>query len=338
MSNQPHDGLVRAVFSHPEHARGELELLLPKEVSTHVDWSTLTLVPGAFVDEALQSNYSDLLYSVKFQGKEGFIYVLWEHQSSPDRFLIFRELKYVVRFLDNWLVDHPNATHLPIVIPVVLAHGRRPWTCPLSFEDLLDIPAELKPAIIDYVPRFRVLLDDLYHETDEGLRSRSLSTLAAVTLWCLKNAFNTPELLRTVVHWRMLLRALHASNGGADWLQQIFLYITAVHEEPTETVLPALAKSLEVEENQTMATIQEQLIEKGVKKGLEQGLAQGLEQGLEKGLAQGQRATLYKQLQRKFGDRAEAVKGRIDAAAPAEVDTWLDRILFATTLDEVFTE
>ncbi|MBK8254880.1 MAG: hypothetical protein IPK82_19750 [Polyangiaceae bacterium] len=91
-----------------------------------------------------------------------------------------------------------------------------------------------------------------------------------------------------------------------------------------------------------MATIQEQLIEKGVKKGLEQGLAQGvkkgLEQGLEKGLAQGQRATLYKQLQRKFGDRAEAVKGRIDAAAPAEMDTWLDRILFATTLDEVFTE
>ncbi|MBK8252413.1 MAG: Rpn family recombination-promoting nuclease/putative transposase [Polyangiaceae bacterium] len=151
-------------------------MLLPKEVSTHVDWSTLTLVPGAFVDEALQANYSDLLYSVKFQGKEGFIYVLWEHQSSPDRFLIFRELKYVVRFLDNWLVDHPDATHLPIVIPIVLAHGRRPWTCPLSFEDLLDIPAELKPAIIDYVPRFRVLLDDLYHETDEGLRSRSLST------------------------------------------------------------------------------------------------------------------------------------------------------------------
>ncbi|MBK8252552.1 MAG: hypothetical protein IPK82_07780 [Polyangiaceae bacterium] len=95
-----------------------------------------------------------------------------------------------------------------------------------------------------------------------------------------------------------------------------------------------------------MATIQEQLIEKGVKKGLEQGLEKGLaqgvkkglEQGLEKGLAQGQRATLYKQLQRKFGDRAEAVKGRIDAAAPAEVDTWLDRILFATTLEEVFTE
>ncbi|MBK8252400.1 MAG: hypothetical protein IPK82_06990 [Polyangiaceae bacterium] len=79
-----------------------------------------------------------------------------------------------------------------------------------------------------------------------------------------------------------------------------------------------------------MATIQEQLIEKGVKKGLEQGL--------EKGLAQGQRATLYQLLRRKFGNAADRVKARVDSATPAEVTIWLDRILFATTLDEVFTE
>ncbi|MBK8252412.1 MAG: hypothetical protein IPK82_07050 [Polyangiaceae bacterium] len=99
-----------------------------------------------------------------------------------------------------------------------------------------------------------------------------------------------------------------------------------------------------------MATIQEQLIEKGVKKGLEQGLAQGiekglaqgvkkgLEQGLEKGLAQGQRATLHQLLRRKFGNAADQVQTRVDAATPAEVTIWLHRILFATTLDEVFTE
>ncbi|MBK8252401.1 MAG: Rpn family recombination-promoting nuclease/putative transposase [Polyangiaceae bacterium] len=334
MSNQPHDGLVRAVFSHPEHARGELEFILAKEVSTRIDWLTLKLVPGSFVDKELQASYSDLLYSVKLQGKDCYIYLLWEHQSSPDRFLIFRELKYTVRFWERWLIDHPDATHLPIVIPMVLAHGSRAWTCPLSFEELLDIPEEIKAEIVRHVPRFEMLIDDLHRETDEGLRARTLSTLAAVALWCLKNAYNTPELLRTVVHWRMLLRALHASSGGADWLHQIFLYITAVHDDPTETVLPALATSLEVEENREMATIQERWIEKGIEKGL----AQGLEQGIEKGLAQGQRATLHQLLRRKFGNAADQVQTRVDSATQAEVTIWLDRILFATTLDEVFTE
>ncbi|MBK8257098.1 MAG: Rpn family recombination-promoting nuclease/putative transposase [Polyangiaceae bacterium] len=298
--------------------RGELEFILPKEIASHVDWSTLRLVPGTFVDEALQANHSDLLYTVKLQGKECFIYLLWEHQSSPDRFLIFRQLKYTVRFLDEWLVDHPGATHLPIVIPMVLAHGARAWTCPLSFEELLNIPEELKPSVLNYVPRFQVLIDDLCRETDEGLRARTLSSLASVALWCLKNAFNTPELLRTIVHWRMLLQALNASTGGADWLQQIFLYITAVHEDPTETVLPALAKSLELEENRSMATIQEQLIEKGVKKG--------------------QRATLDQLLQRKFGSAADSMKDRLENATPAEVTAWLDRVLFATTIEEVFSQ
>ncbi|MBK8252361.1 MAG: Rpn family recombination-promoting nuclease/putative transposase [Polyangiaceae bacterium] len=309
------------MFSHPEHARDELKFILPKEIASQLDWSTLKLVPGTFVDDALQANYSDLLYSVKLQEKECFIYLLWEHQSSPDRFLIFRELKYVVRFLDEWLTDHPDATHLPIVIPMVLAHGSRAWSCPLSFEELINIPEELKPSVLKYVPCFQVLIDDLYRETDDGLRARTLSTLAAVALWCLKNAFNTPELLKTVVHWRMLLRALHNSNGGADWLQRVFLYITAVHDDPTETVLPTIAKSLEVEENQEMATIQDRWIEKGVKKGLEQG----------------QRATLHQLLRRKFGNEAEDVKGRVENATPTEVTTWLDRLLFATTLEEVFS-
>ncbi|MBK8252360.1 MAG: hypothetical protein IPK82_06790 [Polyangiaceae bacterium] len=48
------------------------------------------------------------------------------------------------------------------------------WRC--RFEELINVPEELKPSVLKYVPCFQVLIDDLYRETDEGLRGRCLST------------------------------------------------------------------------------------------------------------------------------------------------------------------
>jgi predicted transposase/invertase (TIGR01784 family) len=190
MSDQPHDNLARGVFMHPEHAAGELQHILPPELSARIDWSTLKLVPGAFVDEALQATFSDLLFSVLLDGRDGYFYLLLEHRSSPEKFQILRLLKYIVRFYERWLSDHPGASKLPVVIPIVLSHGRT-WTCPLRFEELIDLPAATAPLVLEFVPKFRALLDDLSAVSDEALRARAMSDFARVTLWCLKHATNT---------------------------------------------------------------------------------------------------------------------------------------------------
>jgi hypothetical protein len=54
------------------------------------------------------------------------------------------------------------------------------------------------------------------------------------------------------------------------------------------------------------------------------------------GKAEGLRATLAKQVRLKFGVLSDAVRARLDAADQASLDLWLERILFATTLDEMF--
>ena len=61
----PHDAIVKATFGQVDMARGELELVLPAEVRACLDFDTLTVCPGSFVDEDLQHTHSDLLYSVR---------------------------------------------------------------------------------------------------------------------------------------------------------------------------------------------------------------------------------------------------------------------------------
>ena len=147
-----------------------------------IDWSTLETVPGSFVDEELQGSYSDLLYRASLGGQSAYLYMLFEHQSTPHPLLVFRHLQYTVRFLTSWLEDHPGATRLPVVIPVLLYHGPPAWPYATRFEDLLDVDDETRALVLDFVPRFRVLLDDLTNVPDESLRARPMSALGQVVL------------------------------------------------------------------------------------------------------------------------------------------------------------
>src|SRR5690348_10227818 len=74
MSTRPHDALIRDVLTHPEHAKGELQHMLPADLCARLDWATLVLVPGTFVDDALQDSYSDLLFRVQLDGRSTYLY------------------------------------------------------------------------------------------------------------------------------------------------------------------------------------------------------------------------------------------------------------------------
>jgi hypothetical protein len=52
--------------------------------------------------------------------------------------------------------------------------------------------------------------------------------------------------------------------------------------------------------------------------------------------AEGEARVLVRLLTRKFGAVPAAVQQRIDTASLEQIETWCDRVLDATTLDEVF--
>jgi flagellar biosynthesis/type III secretory pathway protein FliH len=68
---------------------------------------------------------------------------------------------------------------------------------------------------------------------------------------------------------------------------------------------------------------------------LEEGMARGRDEGRAEGRAAGQRDTLLRILRKRFGALSDATMAKLASASVAQLDVWLDRVLDATTVDEV---
>ena len=64
--------------------------------------------------------------------RDAGIYVLFEHQSSGERWMALRLLHYMMAIWDGCIAD--GATVLPVIIPVVRHHGDGGWTAATRFE------------------------------------------------------------------------------------------------------------------------------------------------------------------------------------------------------------
>src|SRR4051812_37228326 len=113
MAHNVHDNLVRATFSQSEHAAGELRLVLPPALVERIDFAALERCPGSFVDEALSARHADLLFSAPLSGRPAFLYLLFEHKSSPEALTAFQLLRYEVRIWEEFLKGKPKAQRLP---------------------------------------------------------------------------------------------------------------------------------------------------------------------------------------------------------------------------------
>ena len=70
--------------------------------------------------------------------------------------------------------------------------------------------------------------------------------------------------------------------------------------------------------------------------GVEQGVARGIEQGIERGRLQGERALVLRLIRHRFGDPPDAYRQRLQSASQAELEELADRVLDATSLDDLF--
>lgn len=76
-------------------------------------------------------------------------------------------------------------------------------------------------------------------------------------------------------------------------------------------------------------------LQEGRQKGLQEGRQEGLAEGQAKGAQQAQILILQRQLTKRFGELPPQALAQIQAATVQQVETWLDRVLDAPTLDEV---
>ncbi|EMY4689134.1 Rpn family recombination-promoting nuclease/putative transposase, partial [Yersinia enterocolitica] len=99
----PHDALFKNFMTQPATACDLLEFHLPPELRQLCDLSTLRLESGSFIENNLRACYSDVLYSLKTTAGNGYVYALIEHQSSPDKHMAFRLMRYAIAAMQSHL-------------------------------------------------------------------------------------------------------------------------------------------------------------------------------------------------------------------------------------------
>lgn len=313
--------MFRRVLGEPANAASQLRAVLPAGLVGRLNLDQLTPVSGSFVDASLRWRHSDLLFTAPLEGRKAFVYVLVEHQSCTDPLMAFRMLRYVMRIWDRYLAEHPEATRLPAVIPLVVHHNRRPWSGPTEVLELLDLDGDTVEAAREYLPRFRFLLDDLARLDQQALRARPLTPQARMTL-LLKIAVGNARLADDLRSWADDLRAILRRPGGYDDFVALVTYIETVGEAPTEE-LNDLFTQLGPDAKETYVTTAEML------------RAEGRAQGEAQGEARGRAEALVQLLALKFGPPTQTVLDAVRAASIDQLETWTARILAADTLDDV---
>ena len=328
MSKSPHDALFKGIFKNPNNASQVLRTALPTGLVHHLDFRTLRLEDGSFINKALRSRYSDLLFSIKAGDRSARLYLLYEHQSEESPLMAYRMLGYMVAIWDRYVDKHPNATRLPAVIPVVLHHGAGGWTVPTSMQQLYDLSDEQRAHFAPHLPSFSFILDDLAGQSDADLRQRAIGAIPTLVLWLFKHgrsrAFEDSEPVLAAMREQiadLLVQALNAPSGvhALAMLMQYTLEVTGV--EPA-----ALERTLTID------------IDPRFSEAIMTGADILRQEGREQGRAVGRRELLRKQLGLKFGPLPASAQTHIDSADVTDLDRFGERLLTANSLDEVLTK
>lgn len=285
--DHPHDRLFRAVFSDAAEAASLLQAAVPRELRENVEWNSLRLVEGTFVDDALRQSESDLLFEAGYgketeghgKGKDRLrLYLLFEHQSTPDVWVRYRLLKYCCRIWDADLRDDPRRTELRPVVPLVFYQGGRAWQHSTEFAGLFP------EAVPDWpwVPRFEhVLLDQTRMDPGdvEG------ATMGRIVQLLMMAAFGRHA--GTALETAAKLAASLVSVGTVDYIRIIAVYLFSMPDKAAADAFDEALRRHQGGQGGGIMSYAQELLEEGWAKGRAEGKAEGKEEGREEGLQRG---------------------------------------------------
>ena len=282
-SDHPHDRLFRTVFSDAAEAASLLQAAVPQELRDNVDWNSLRLVEGSFVDDDLRQSESDLLFEAGYgkdtdlhgMGKDQLrLYLLFEHQSTPDAWMRYRLMKYCCRIWDADLRDNPRRTELQPVIPLVFYQGARAWQHSTEFADLF-------PAVVrdwPWVPRFEhVLLDQT--RLDPG--DVEGATMGRIVQLLMMAAFGRHA--GTALEIAAKLAASLVSAGTVDYIRMIAVYLFSMPDKAAADAFDEALRRHQGGQGGGIMSYAQELLEEGRAQGRAEGKAEGKEEGLQRG-------------------------------------------------------
>ncbi|MCZ0943653.1 MAG: Rpn family recombination-promoting nuclease/putative transposase [Gammaproteobacteria bacterium] len=303
---QPHDIAFKSLYGFRLVVLDLLKIVLPQGLVDRFHPDTLERLPAEWLSPNLERRHGDCVWRARLR-RGGSLIVLIEFQRSLDRLMPVRVASYASMLLLDLakrgeLDRGPRGRILPLVRPVVLYNGLRPWRSPLSLSaltpegagDWLDMtlldmgrmPVEDLPAGNAVTTQVEVLQGGLARDAD-GVLERMAKRLGGPEHRELRSAF---------IQW---VWQSAAPDLGAD---------AALLE-------PELLRIAELGEVREMKTLM-------MKSMVDHWLAEGRMEGRSEGLAEGEARGRSEERERL---RRELSALKLDPETAARVSKLLDQ-------------
>lgn len=257
--------------------------------------------------------------------REALIFIV-EHESDPGRFSITRLASYCLA------VAEAMGTTRVIPVVIFMRDGRN---IPRS----ITLGSDRKDYLhFEYIPCVLPQLQAMAHLTTDNVVTALLLPL-----------MHYAREHRVTVYGeavRSFFRLEQNANRRRKYIDFIDIYADLDEDEQREYA------ERYTEEGAHMAGMRERFEQLGEQRGIQKGLLKGLEEGRREGRMEGReegreegiqlgeerrlRQMLAKLLSGRFGPLDAATEARLQNASLETLDHWSDRILTASTLDEVF--
>ncbi len=221
------------LFSHPLFVQRLLENFVEEDFVSQLDFSAMEPYKTKYVTGAYASRESDVIWKIRFKGQDLYLFLLIEFQSTVDRSMPIRLLRYIAEFYAD-LERKPrakpgdipekagtpeNAKHraflYPAIFPIVLYNGSARWTAKPDIADLIE------PSIPElYIPRLRYyVIEERMFPAIALLEMRNL-----VSLLFYAETVNPTELILSIDRFFDILKSedVGAVKLFSRWLNDYF--------------------------------------------------------------------------------------------------------------------
>ena len=339
LSTTHHDALFRALVSRSDRAGALLQDHLPSEIAVLVDFEHLPeLMEGTFINGDGAKTQCDALFRVRLKsGQDARIYVLLEHKSSVDYDTPLQIARYMLNIWARELKATPAHRKLPMILPLVFYHGLGEWTVPRSLAEMIDAP----DGVDDPLRGFAYTLRDLRRLDPWHLAQNPEVQAALVALWLVFEKNVLPELLDLVTGGMV---------DGSEFESHIITYISEKFNVDGPTLEASLQRTKPQRWEILMGTAAESWLEQGRTEGWTEGKAEGrtegraegevlgIEKGKVIGIAEGKAETFLRLARLKFDAIPDARVAQVRAASLVQIDAWLDALILAEDLNDVFAK
>jgi len=256
-----HDYGYKKFFSNPKALEYLLKSFVDEQWVHDIDYSKIIQLDKSFFGKGFIKRESDLIFRVPCNNKDFYLFIIMEFQSTVDRFMSLRFLRYLCEFYEH-LIQTTKTKCLPSVFPILLYNGNRKWTAPDDIKDLIEQRISSK-----YIPSF-----SYYKIAENEYTKEFLLKIENIVsaLFYLENS--NPESIQNDID--KIINLL--KNEKPSELQLISEWITYIFNDESGEINEKIQSLVEVKAMfvEKLERYGNKIHKRSVKEGIEQGIKQ----------------------------------------------------------------